>query len=490
VSVKRRDGAILRRLQTLYNIGTIGDLTDGQLLERFAIDADELAELAFAALVERHQAMVWRVCLAILRNEHLAEDAMQATFMVLVRRARTLWVRDSLGPWLHQVACRTASCLRATATRRRRLERRYAENHAPNLVQVEAERCPDQDAAVHEEVIRLPEKYRAPVVLCDLEGRTHREAARFLGWPIGTVKSRQSQGRGLIRDRLVRRGFGLAAAGAVVESMTQAGLAAMPRQVSEKIAQAAIGLTGRGLPVTGGSAHILTLAQGVLRAMLWGRLRVAAVAVIAIGIGSGGAIVYVRGAQEAATKDAPPVSKRTAAPTAQAPKPKVQEKATGEPSAVTALATLKAQQFATRKAKIRYEMAKLTRELNKIAVEEYQDVTYPASLADVEGEIPLAEAELIRAMDRVDHVKRMDEIILLFIPAVSEELNLKKAQFHLEQAMSKRKVLVDYTRDKNIKELTSEVWKAESDELAKKATWELESLKEKKMERELKAKAK
>ena len=93
---RRPDGAILRQLRTLYNIGTIGDLTDGQLLERFATDTDEVAELAFSALVERHEALVWRVCLAILRDEHEAEDAFQATFLVLVRKARSLWVRDSL----------------------------------------------------------------------------------------------------------------------------------------------------------------------------------------------------------------------------------------------------------------------------------------------------------------------------------------------------------------------------------------------------------
>ena len=230
--VRRRDGALLRQLRTLYNIGAIGDLTDGQLLERFATDADEVAELAFSALVERHEAMVWRVCLAIVRDEHEAEDAFQATFLVLVRKARSLWVRDSLGPWLHQVACRTASCLRTTVIRRRRHERRCAERDAARSVEIGTPRDPDRDAAVHEEVNRLPEKYRAPIVLCDLEGRTHQEAARFLGWPIGTVKSRQSQGRRLIRDRLVRRGLGLAVAGAVVESSRQTAVAAMPKEVS------------------------------------------------------------------------------------------------------------------------------------------------------------------------------------------------------------------------------------------------------------------
>jgi RNA polymerase sigma factor (sigma-70 family) len=271
---RRRAGATLRQLQTLYNLGTIGELTDGQLLERFATDADEVAELAFSALVERHQAMVWRVCLAIVRDEHAAEDAFQATFLVLVRRARTLWVRDSLAPWLHQVACRTASCLRTTIRRRRKHEQRCASRDAARSVEVVTLRDPDHDAAIHDEVNRLPEKYRAPIVLCDLEGRTHQEAARFLGWPIGTVKSRQSQGRRLIRDRLVRRGLGLAVAvaAAVVESSRPVANAALPNEVSRSTVNAAMRQSGRVLTGLGASAHVLTLTQGVLRAMLWIRL--------------------------------------------------------------------------------------------------------------------------------------------------------------------------------------------------------------------------
>ena len=174
--------------------------------------------------------MVWRACVAIVHDEHEAEDAFQATFLVLVRKARSLWVRDSLGPWLFQVACRTASCLRTTVNRRRTLERRCAERNAVRSFEVETLRDSDLDAAVHEELNRLPEKYRAPIVLCDLDGRTHQEAARLLGWPIGTVKSRQSQGRGLLRDQLVRRGVAHAVAGVVAESLRQTAGAATPKQ--------------------------------------------------------------------------------------------------------------------------------------------------------------------------------------------------------------------------------------------------------------------
>ena len=123
----RKDGAVLRQLNTLFNIGAIRELTDGQLLERFSTGRGEAAELAFEALVERHGAMVLRVCRAQLVDPHATQDAFQATFLILVKKARALWVRDSLGPWLHQVAFRTASCARSDAARRRRHERRVAE---------------------------------------------------------------------------------------------------------------------------------------------------------------------------------------------------------------------------------------------------------------------------------------------------------------------------------------------------------------------------
>ena len=106
----KKDTAVRRQFSTLFNIGVIRDLTDGQLLEWFSTEHGEVAELAFAALVERHGPMVLRVCCARLRDSHEAQDAFQATFLVLIRKSRGLWVKDSLGPWLHQVAYRTASC--------------------------------------------------------------------------------------------------------------------------------------------------------------------------------------------------------------------------------------------------------------------------------------------------------------------------------------------------------------------------------------------
>src|SRR5262249_38678784 len=139
-------------------------------------------------------------------------DAFQATFLVLVKKARGLWVQDSLGPWLHQVAFRTASCARSAAARRRRHERAAAIPVSAAIETDHPSHHHELKAVFHEEIERLAERYRAPLVLCDLEGRTHEQAARHLGWPVGTVKSRLSRGRERLRDRLIRRGFALGAA--------------------------------------------------------------------------------------------------------------------------------------------------------------------------------------------------------------------------------------------------------------------------------------
>ena len=148
--------------------------------------------------------MVLRACRGILRDDHEAMDAFQATFLVLVRKGRSLWVRDSLGPWLHRVACRAAGRARSRGRRRRALERGLAEAARR---QAGGDDRDDLAAAVHEELDRLPDRYRVPIVLCDLEGRTCEEAARHLGCPIGTIGSRLARGRERLRDRLARRGL-------------------------------------------------------------------------------------------------------------------------------------------------------------------------------------------------------------------------------------------------------------------------------------------
>jgi RNA polymerase sigma-70 factor (ECF subfamily) len=233
-----RGGVALRQVQTLFNVGACGALTDGQLLDRFATGSGEAAELAFAVLVERHGPMVWRVCRSVLRDEHEAQDAFQVAFLVLARRCGSLRVGDSLGPWIYGVALRVASSVRAAAIRRRRIERKAAElapaRGAADEPDIELEQ------SLHEEIRRLPERYRVPVVLCLLEGLTHEQAARQLGWPLGTVKSRLANGRERLRGRLIRRGLAPSAALAGVTLGARSAQAAVPASLAEATAKAAI----------------------------------------------------------------------------------------------------------------------------------------------------------------------------------------------------------------------------------------------------------
>ncbi len=202
----KQTSALIHGVQTLFHSGAIGQQTDGELLGRFCQRRDEAAEHAFAALVERHGAMVLSVCRSILRNEHDAQDAFQATFLILVRRAHAVRKRESIGSVLYGVALRVAACARASLAARRRHERRAAERAQSHFASDHGQR--EIAAVLHEEIGRLPERYRAAVVLCYLEGLTCGAAARQLGWPVGTVKSRLSRGRERLLRGLIRRGIG------------------------------------------------------------------------------------------------------------------------------------------------------------------------------------------------------------------------------------------------------------------------------------------
>src|SRR5215831_5192284 len=186
-------------LRVLFGTGTLAGLTDGQLLERFATHPDEAGESAFAALLDRHGPMVLRVCGGLLRDLNDAEDAFQATFLVLAKKARSLRVRETIGPWLYGVASRVATRVLSDRARRRRHERAAAGLAATAIGPTEPD---DLVPVLHEEIGRLPESFRAPIVLCYLQGLTHDQAAHRLGWPVGTVRSRLSRGRDRLRSRL------------------------------------------------------------------------------------------------------------------------------------------------------------------------------------------------------------------------------------------------------------------------------------------------
>ena len=198
-------------VQALWNPDRTDESSDAELLRHFLSRTDESAEAAFATLVERHGPIVHRVCRDILGNRHEAEDAAQAVFLVLARKARSIRKPESLGPWLHGVSLRVAKRARSDAARQRVAERRKAEimqrtDHA------ECRPEPMDYSELHEEIDRLPEKYRQPIILCYMQGRTQPQAAQILGWPLGTVQIRLHRGRERLRSRLSRARAGLFAA--------------------------------------------------------------------------------------------------------------------------------------------------------------------------------------------------------------------------------------------------------------------------------------
>jgi RNA polymerase sigma factor (sigma-70 family) len=195
-------GIVLRQIERLYSGGCAAGLSDASLLDRFASERDEDA---FAAIVARHGPMVLCVCLGLVREQADAEDAFQATFLILARRVRSLRVRGSLGGWLHRVAHRVAVRANALAARRRSRERLGVQMDA-----IEAQGAMTRDpwvSELHEAIARLPDAFRRAVVLCDLEGMTQVEAARALGCGEATLRRRLAGAHERLRMRLRRQGF-------------------------------------------------------------------------------------------------------------------------------------------------------------------------------------------------------------------------------------------------------------------------------------------
>lgn len=257
--------------------------TDGELLEAFAGRRDAGA---LAALVQRHGAMVWGVCQRVLRCHHDVEDAFQATFLVFVRKAATIRHKEMVGNWLYGVAHQTAIRARALAARRGVRERQVAQMPEPGVGGEET--WNDLQPLVDEELSRLPDKYRTLVVLCDLEGRTRKEAARQLGCPEGTVAGRLARARTMLAKRLARRG--LALSGGAVATLLARGAAAAsaPAQVVSSTIAAATHFAA-GPAATGMiSPVVAALTEGVLKGMLLTKLKLAGAAFLALVLVAGG----------------------------------------------------------------------------------------------------------------------------------------------------------------------------------------------------------
>jgi RNA polymerase sigma factor (sigma-70 family) len=303
-----------------------GGPTDGQLLERFAARRDERA---FEALVRRHGALVLGVCRRVLPDPRDAEDAFQATFFVLARRAGSIRKAEAVVSWLYGVAHRLALQARARGERRRAREQVATDVRAAERLPAAAapadlmdgfpERAMRADpleevsrrevrAAVDEELCRLPEKYRAPLLLCDLAGQSHAEAARELTWPVGTLKTRLAHARSLVRVRLARRGLALSAAALAALLAEGAAAAAMPSALLTATVRSALAFAAGRAAAGGFSPGAAALAEKGLHMLVLNKLHMAAVVSVMVGLVGAGSLALLH-----------PAAQAQAAPAASAP---------------------------------------------------------------------------------------------------------------------------------------------------------------------------
>jgi len=282
---------VYRQIGRLFQSGSVAGLSEGQLLDRYVARRDDAA---FEAIVARHGSMVLGVCRAILHDPNDVDDAFQATFLVLVKKAGTLAHRDLLGNWLYGVAHRVARRARIDAARRR--DRESTGPEPAESGSVDFDRL-DVRPIIHDEVNRLPESYRAAVVLCYLEGQTHEEAARQLGWPVGTVKGRLARAKEILRARLTRRGLAIPSSTLLV-TLAKDGQAAVTPTLIESTTTAAIAVattplaTLASLSIHALSPHAIALTQGVLQTMSTAKLKLAATVLVAGMLSASGVSAY------------------------------------------------------------------------------------------------------------------------------------------------------------------------------------------------------
>jgi RNA polymerase sigma factor (sigma-70 family) len=287
---------VMRHLRRAALLGRGGGPTDGQLLADFLARRDGAA---FEALLRRHGPMVLGVCRRVLGDRHDAEDAFQATFLVLVRKAAGLRDRERVGNWLYGVAYRTALKARAMNARRRARERRAAGAGRP---------AGGRDVAAEEllerldaELSRLPERYRLPVVLCELEGRSRREVARALGVPEGTLSWRLAQARKLLARKLGPPGAALPAGAVAAALAPGTASATLPPPLLSATAKAGLRLAAGEMLAGAVPAKVAALTEGMVRAMLLTKLKVASWAfgvVLLVGAAAVG-VTYRAEAQDA-----------------------------------------------------------------------------------------------------------------------------------------------------------------------------------------------
>ena len=287
-----RQGLVLRYLRRLVARSPGEGVSDSELLERFVKTGDQAA---FELLVWRHERMVFGVCRRVLRNHHDAEDAFQATFLILARKAASIRNRQVVAGWLYRIAFRVAHHARPKSSRRER-----PGNYDAELTSIPSPReagsellARDIGTVLEEEMGRLPEKYRVPVVLCYLEGKTYEEAARQLGLPKGTLSARLTRARGMLQARLTQRGVGVGAGMLAVVLCEHAASAAVPATLVAATVKAALLVASGRAAAVAALPQVASLAEGVLRSMFLAKLKaVSAVAFVVASLGSGAGLIY------------------------------------------------------------------------------------------------------------------------------------------------------------------------------------------------------
>jgi RNA polymerase sigma factor (sigma-70 family) len=312
--------AVLHYLRRPFETRAMAALTDRQLLERFLQTGEEQA---FTGMLQRHAAMVLSVAHRVLHNLHDAEDVFQATFLVLAKKAGMIRRRQALAGWLYQVAYHLALRVKAENAQRHAQERRFA-----IMIHTAPETTCDQDelrAGLDQELNHLPEKYRTPLVLHYLEGKSKRETAEQLGWSEGTVSGRLARARKLLHRRLIRRGFVLSAAGISTLLAENTATAVVSPILLRATVQAGLVFAG-SIPVASTiSATAARLAEGLAKKMLLAKLKIAATVVLAVTVAVAGVgIATYRALAVKAEKDAPP---RDVAAIGQADAPRNKEEA-------------------------------------------------------------------------------------------------------------------------------------------------------------------
>jgi RNA polymerase sigma factor (sigma-70 family) len=415
-------GSLRKVLEQLRPLDGSG-LSDAQLLGRF-LDGGEQA--AFAALVRRHGPMVLGVCRRVLGNIHDAEDAFQATFLVLAKKAASVMQREALAGWLYRVAYRAALEAKAKVLQRRARERQVENMPHPEVAPPQAQ---DWRPVLDRELDALPDKYRVPVVLCDLEGKTRREAARQLGLSEGTLSSQLTRGRRLLARRLTRQGLALSG-GALAAALAEGVSAAVPQVLMSSTVEAAV------LIAAGQAAAVATpaaaLMRGVLKAMLLAKLKLVVAFVVVIAALGASGIAYRSAAGPSAAQAAPPDGQPLSEVEALRRKVELLQV-----NLDVVLEKVRAQEAELRKLREQVKLAEVTIEHRSAAAHRTEKLLHDVLVAPKETRV---EFEVnVQAVKRAepDAVKEVEDALKALRTAPGDVKARQKAVAALERALAK-----------------------------------------------------